>query len=41
MKRDVFICRRGYCNKEYNRNPGKTAATGMRHYAAGCLCTPW
>ena len=44
----TFLSANGICsyaveatvNREYNRNPGKTATAGMRHYAAGCLSTP-
>ena len=39
----VYICRPGLpghdCNNEHNRDPGKTAVTGMRHYIAGSLTT--
>ena len=39
----VYICRPGLpghdCNNEHKRDPGKTPATGMRHYVAGSLST--
>ena len=29
------------CNNEHNRDPGKTLASGMRHYAGGSLSTSY
>ena len=41
----VYICRAGFpghdCNNEHNRDPGKTPATGMRHYAARSVSTSY
>ena len=43
QKLGVYICCPSFpghdCNNEHNRDPGKTPATGMRHYAAVSLST--